>query len=69
MSTRCSWVLVSRKGDTSRYRTSCGNQYSFEAPMEVGMWFPPLVQDTEHKFCLFCGGEIEPKDGTHGMVR
>lgn len=53
---KCVYTKI-QDGDPAIWETACGKQVRCEAPMEVGLGFPPLPN--EHgKFCSNCGGKI-----------
>lgn len=53
----CIYKKASSDGYGTNWKTQCGRRVRCEAPIEVGMSFPPLPNE-DGKFCHYCGKEI-----------
>jgi hypothetical protein len=53
----CKYTKTSMDGFGTNWKTHCGHEIRYKAPMEVGFAPAPLPNDYE-KFCGYCGGKI-----------
>ena len=58
--TNCTYTKVKTDSYGADWITECGRRVRCEAPIDVGMVFPPLPNKTG-KFCHYCGKRIEIK--------
>lgn len=58
----CEYRKVKQDGYEAVWKTECGNKVYCEAPIEVGISFPPLPTDDGRKFCAYCGEKIELRE-------